>query len=151
MRLVKLIAPDATSSFSVGEKTYAIEANREVDVPEDMAPTLIAEGFKRATNAEIVLMQGPRGEIGIQGKQGEIGPRGPQGPRGPIGPMPRHEWDGTELRFEIEPGVWGAFVDLQGPPGKDGTSAPMAGGILGAGTVVLGGGGSANSWTPSGW
>lgn len=40
--------------------------------------------------------------------------------RGPIGPMPKHQWRGSELRFEIEPGKWGKRVDLRGPPGAGG-------------------------------
>lgn len=53
-----------------------------------------------------------------------------------MGPMPRHEWRGTELRFEMQPGVWGRYTDLQGPPGPAGTG--------GGGTVVVqqGGGGT---------
>jgi hypothetical protein len=46
------------------------------------------------------------------------GPPGPQGPQGDIGPMPKHEWRGTELRFEQASGKWGQWVDLQGPAGK---------------------------------
>ena len=42
-----------------------------------------------------------------------------------MGPMPRHEWEGTSLRFEIAPNQWGEFVNLQGPQGKRG---PAGGG-----------------------
>jgi len=70
---------------------------------------------------------GARGSRGERGKQGEIGPRGP------IGPMPRHEWDGTALRFEIAPDIWGMFVDLQGPPGPAGRGG---GGGFGMGQSV---------------
>lgn len=42
--------------------------------------------------------------------------------RGPIGPMPKHQWRGSELRFEIEPGKWGKRVDLRGPPGAGGSA-----------------------------
>jgi hypothetical protein len=48
------------------------------------------------------------------------GPPGPQGPQGDVGPMPLHQWRGSELRFQLSPEQWGAWVDLQGPPGKDG-------------------------------
>jgi hypothetical protein len=53
--------------------------------------------------------------------------------------MPEHEWKGTELRFEIAPGEWGEFVNLQGPQGKRGAAG--------------GGGGSVqqNTYFPSGW
>lgn len=60
--------------------------------------------------------------------------RGPRGLRGPQGPMPRHEWDGTKLRFE-QPEGWGAWVDVRGPRGAE------AGGRLpkfaGAGTLRI--------------
>lgn len=68
----------------------------------------------------IVTATGPAGERGprgIEGKQGEPGQRGPQGP---IGPMPKHEWRGSELRFEIAPDRWGEWTDLRGPPGPAG-------------------------------
>ncbi|MDP3822881.1 MAG: hypothetical protein Q8R33_15525 [Burkholderiales bacterium] len=45
--------------------------------------------------------------------------RGPRGPRGLVGPMPRHEWDGTKLRFE-QPEGWGAWVDVRGERGLPG-------------------------------
>lgn len=64
--------------------------------------------------------RGIRGAPGTNGKDGAPGARGPAGPQGPIGPMPGHEWRGTSLRFEIEPGVWGAWTDLQGPKGDSG-------------------------------
>lgn len=73
--------------------------------------------------------QGPQGDPGPQGlpgadgrdgADGAPGETGAQGDAGPIGPMPRHEWDETRLRFEIEPGKWGDFVDLKGEQGRDG-------------------------------
>lgn len=51
-------------------------------------------------------------------QQGIPGPQGVQGPQGEIGPMPKHAWRGTELAFELEPGVFGKFTDLQGPAGE---------------------------------
>lgn len=151
-RLVRLIAPEAGCSFRVDGKDYAVGANGEIDVPESMVRELLAEGFKRAPTTDVVLVQGP---AGIDGKQGEIGPRGPAGPRGPMGPMPRHEWEGTALRFEIAPGQWGALVDLRGPQGEPGRDGTGGGGIFGAGPIdlsklgITAGGG--NSYFPSGW
>lgn len=49
-----------------------------------------------------------------------------RGDDGDIGPMPRHQWKGTKLRFEIQPDEWGKFVDLKGKPGSPG--APGRGG-----------------------
>jgi hypothetical protein len=154
MKLVRLIAPSERSCTlrSYDGKDYAVAADGTVDVPESMVRDLLAEGFRRASASELVLMQGPQG---IEGKQGEVGPQGPPGPRGPIGPMPRHEWEGTELRFEIAPGQWGAWVDLQGPkgePGRDG--AVTGGGIFGAGPLDLSAlsvATSVNSYMPAGW
>lgn len=48
----------------------------------------------------------PPGKPGKPGKPGE---------RGKNGRMPKHEWNGTFIRFEIEPGVWGEWKNLQGP------------------------------------
>lgn len=31
--------------------------------------------------------------------------------------IPKHEWEGSSLRFETSPGVWGEWVDLRGPGG----------------------------------
>ena len=62
--------------------------------------------------------QGPPGPPGPQGKQGLSGPKGDQGdpgPKGPIGKIPKHQWRGTELRFQKQNGEWGKYVDLQGP------------------------------------
>lgn len=87
---------------------------------------------------------GPPGKsvLGPRGKAGAIGPRGPQGP---IGPMPEHQWDGTRLRLEAAPGMWGQWVDLKGPPGRrgqsgmaivsDGGSAAAANGLPSGGTT----------------
>src|SRR6266498_1541868 len=44
-------------------------------------------------------------------------------PAGQVGPMPRHQWRGTELRFELPDG-WGPFVELQGADGKPGIQGP---------------------------
>lgn len=105
-------------------------------------------------------IQGLRGKDGLQGIQGlpgNNGTDGKDGETGPIGPMPRHEWRGTELRFEIQPGKWGKFVDLEGPKGKDGKDAGFTQGLSAAGIPIFGPGGSTstttstNSYFPSGW
>lgn len=46
-----------------------------------------------------------------------------RGNTGPMGAMPKHQWDGTSLRFEKAPGVWGEFVNLQGENGTPGEHA----------------------------
>ena len=88
-----------------------------------IAARLVAnEGHVKALQARADV-PGPQGQPGPKGDQGEPGPQGPQGERGKpgeIGPMPRHEWQGTRLRFEQKPGEWGRFVDLRGPRGFGG-------------------------------
>ena len=84
---------------------------------------------------------GLRGLAGADGADGARGPDGPQGvpgadgERGPMGPMPKHEWQGTKLRFQQTDSKWGKWTDLQGPVGKSG--------------VAIGGGGG-SGWSPSG-
>lgn len=95
---------------------------------------------------QIAVREGFTGNIdewraSLRGKQGEVGPRGPRGPEGPIGPMPKHEWRGTELRFELRSGEWGEYVDLRGKPGRD-----AIGGIISSGSSVQG-----NSYDPVGF
>jgi hypothetical protein len=143
MRLVKLLAPEAGCTFRDASGTaYAVGEDLTVDVPESMVADLIREGFRRAAGTDVVLFQGPRGASGIDGKDGARGARGPEGPAGPIGPMPSHEWRGTELRFELDVGVWGEYVDLQGPPGKEGGTRFVGGVVQQAST---------NSYFPAGW
>lgn len=60
-------------------------------------------------------LQGPRGLTGPKGDQGRKGDKGVQGEQGPIGRAPRHEWSGTQIRFEHAPGIWGNWHDLRGP------------------------------------
>lgn len=90
--------------------------------------------------------QGDKGERGEQGEKGigERGPIGPEGPPGPMGPMPDHQWQGTSLRFEDPEGGWGKFVDLRGPAGAQGYP-----GASGSTSTI--GGGSFNTYFPSGW
>lgn len=76
--------------------------------------------------------------------QGAPGKKADPGPRGPIGPMPRHEWRGTELRFQMAPDQWGKFVDLKGDKGDKGDGGIAA---IGGGTVIIQG----NSYMPAGW
>jgi hypothetical protein len=93
---------------------------------------------------------GERGQPGLDGSDGQpgatgdLGPPGPKGDEGPMGPMPLHEWSGTQLRFELALGVWGQWVDVQGPPGNDGVTRVISGGGGGGGVVP-------SSYFPSGW
>lgn len=63
------------------------------------------------------------------------GPRGLRGFPGPKGDKPRHEWDGTSLRFENPDGSYGEFVDLKGDPG-DGSGSTIVGGGGGAVSII---------------
>lgn len=84
---------------------------------------------KRGERGEI----GPRGEAGVAGKDGQRGVAGPRGPSGKdgapgkdgidgqdgdVGPMPKHQWRGTELRFQQSKKKWGDWVDLRGQSGS---------------------------------
>lgn len=71
---------------------------------------------------------GVDGADGADGAPGVDGKDGAPGAGGPIGPMPRHEWRGTELRFQQSPNVWGKWVDLKGPRGSAGASGGGGGG-----------------------
>jgi hypothetical protein len=82
---------------------------------------------------------------GIELREGALGPTGDPGP---IGPMPRHEWNGTRLRFEIDVGEWGEWVDLRGPKGEfSGFRLPTFGGGGGSGS----GAATGNAYFPAGW
>lgn len=60
---------------------------------------------------------GPRGAPGKDGRDGIDGAAGATGDEGPIGPMPKHQWRGSELRFQQTKKKWGSWVDLRGPSG----------------------------------
>ena len=86
-------------------------------------------------------LPGKPGVAGAPGTPGSVGPEAPRGAKGDtgddgaIGPMPQHEWRGTALRFEIEPGVWGAWTELRGPQGSRGE--PAGGFGAGAGDLRI--------------
>lgn len=117
---------------------YAADDDGHVIVPDSLVGELLAAGFSVAQPKAAQIVVGPAGQQGIPGERGEKGdrgdgglvgragdpgspggkgPRGPQGPQGDIGPMPLHQWRHTSLRFELAPGEWGKYTDLQGPQG----------------------------------
>jgi len=59
-------------------------------------------------------LDGTDGELGETGQEGADGADGEQGEKGD---KPKHEWKGTELRFEDIDGTWGNYTDLQGEDG----------------------------------
>ncbi len=85
---------------------------------------------------------GPRGPEGPKGDKGDKGDEGDQGDPGEKGDPPRHEWQGTQLRFENPDGTWGASVNLQGPKGEKGDPGDGNGDItaVSAGSGLEGGG-----------
>lgn len=73
----------------------------------------------------IVGRDGERGEPGPPGRDGKDGK---DGERGPIGPMPKHEWRGTELRFQLSEKRWGKWVQLRPAPARGGAVVTAGGG-----------------------
>ena len=61
----------------------------------------------------------------FDGKDGEIGPMGP------IGPAPKHEWQGTMLRFQNPDGTWGKWVNLRATEKMGGGGLVIKGGAGG--------------------
>lgn len=59
--------------------------------------------------------QGPKGDTGPPGKDGRDGIDGKDGADGDAGPMPKHQWEGTKIRFQQTAKRWGKFVDLRSP------------------------------------
>ena len=53
---------------------------------------------------------GPKGD---KGDKGDTGPKGERGDKGFLGPMPKHQWQGTRIRFQITKNEWGDWVDLK--------------------------------------
>lgn len=64
-----------------------------------------------------------------------------RGEPGPMGPMPRHEWRGTELRFQLQPHIWGPWVDLRGPEGPAARPLPRQRRGANPPEIIVGGGG----------
>ncbi|HRP29362.1 MAG TPA: hypothetical protein PLG77_13110 [Burkholderiaceae bacterium] len=101
-----------------GAKGDAGRDGRDAD-PAAVA-MLVDESVRRAEAIRPAAKDGARGERGPKGDKGEPGEQGPPGPK------PRHEWDGSKLRFEKPSGSWGEWSDLRGPQGYAG-----GGGVIG--------------------
>lgn len=82
---------------------------------------------------------GKAGKNGTDGIDGLPGAPGIDGEKGEKGDVPKHEWFGTKLRFELPDGKWGEYTDLQGN-GSGGSSSAIWGtgniGIYNASTLV---------------
>lgn len=63
-----------------------------------------------------IHLPGKPGEPGKTPKKGEDYVDGVDG----IGKSPKHQWDGTKIRFQNPDGTWGKFVDLKGKQGDPG-------------------------------
>jgi hypothetical protein len=70
------------------------------------------ESLSPVSQAELLRLLLSRAQY--KGPRGEEGKRGIQGLKGDKGDAPRHEWDGTKLRFQNPDDTWGAWVDLVG-------------------------------------
>jgi hypothetical protein len=79
----------------------------------------------------------------IAAARGEAGQPGAEGTQGQPGPAPRHQWQGTRLRFQNPDNSWGEWVELRGDPGK---TRGSGGGGRGSGG---GGGGSSLNFEPN--
>lgn len=60
----------------------------------------------------------------FDGKDGES----IKGDKGDKGDMPKHEWDGAAIRFELPNGEWGEWMNLRGKDGKNGQTYSIFGG-----------------------
>jgi hypothetical protein len=91
------------------------------------------DGTPGASAYEIAVGQGFVGSAveWVQSLQGKRGPKGEKGDQGPKGDKPKHEWNGTRLRFEKPEGGWGPYVDLKGPKGDRGFSGGSGSGFVG--------------------
>lgn len=107
---------------------FALVAKRFSELRKDFAR--LRAQTEQLTDGE----QGPKGETGEQGPPGPKGDAGPKGDKGDLGPMPKHQWKGTQVRFEKPDGKWGPWVELEGAPGA----------------IVVGGGGGAAVPGPQG-
>lgn len=122
------------------------EATGSISNVEEIVANLVEEVKKKDTELFIDLDReelrgepgkpGPRGKDGVDGKDGKDGKdghspiagidyplpskgeKGEPGGVGERGPMPKHEWDGSKLRFENPDGTWGKWVDIRGPSGR---------------------------------
>jgi hypothetical protein len=73
--------------------------------------------------------QGDRGSTGHTGSQGSTGVQGPQGDRGPV---PKHQTRGDAIRFEMNEGEYGKWINLN--PGQP--HAPIGGGGISEARVL---------------
>ena len=80
---------------------------------------------------------GPRGSPGKDGRNGVDGEKGATGDEGPIGPMPKHQWRGSELRFQQTKKKWGSWVDLRGPSGNGVRMVGVGGGTIAGSFTTL--------------
>ena len=76
--------------------------------------------------SRVTPKEGPRGPVGEAGAAGKDGVDGTDGEQGPMGPMPKHQISGDRIRFEIEEGVWGNWMDLGGSTGGGGGGIDQA-------------------------
>lgn len=117
-RLVAVEAAKAVAALPKpkdGDKGEPGRDGKDVD-PDDLR-ALVDEFVARADALRPIAKDGTRGPRGPKGDKGDPGEEGPPGP------MPKHEWEGSRLRFQKASGGWGEWTDLRGPHGYAGGGA----------------------------
>lgn len=151
-RLNRPSGPDASEvreivAGAVAEAVAALPPAKDGQDGKSVDWTVVRDAIEHFVGIAVkksIPKDGRNGERGERGFQGLVGKDGDRGVRGPIGPIPRHEWRGTELRFEEPDGSWGKWTDLRGPRGYAGGGGGSS--DTGGTTVVSG-----NSYFPGGW
>lgn len=133
---MRLLPPEGLRSVEMPDgAVVALERGEAMDVPDAVAFEFLEAGWQKAmTQVNVEVIPGPPG------------PPGPPGKAGDIGPMPLHQWRDTELRFELKPGIWGKWTDLQGPPGEMRVTHASGGGSITK--IIQGGTGTGDGSVP---
>ncbi len=119
-RVIKITSFEKLSSLPFPK----LKGKDGIKGPQGLAGIRGLEGLSGAQG--IIGLKGERGDVGPQGDRGptghtgSLGPPGEAGDIGPIGPMPKHQLNGDQIRFELEDGAWGKWINLgnQGFQGK---------------------------------
>jgi hypothetical protein len=61
---------------------------------------------------------------GIKGDKGDPGIIGIPGIHGTNGTYPAHQWNGTNIRFQLSNGTWGNWTNIKGDDGSSTTGSP---------------------------
>ena len=95
------------------EKVKPIKGKDYFDGKDGKIPEYGKDYFTKEQAKKFLELATPKkGEDYFDGLIGPRGPQGEKGEKGDKGDKPKHEWEGTKLRFENPDGTWGRFVDL---------------------------------------